>query len=85
MRSAAVVLSILTLANLLACAACSSVVETVPHGTILCEAAEECEDDNDCTEDTCEAGRCAFTWVEDGQTCSDEDGSVGECAAGVCQ
>lgn len=64
--------------------ACEPVVEPVPKGIILCEVASQCDDDNACTADVCEGGRCKFWWEEDGKSCSDEDGQAGECTGGLC-
>jgi len=49
---------------------------------MLCEGIG-CDDDNDCTEDTCDPadGTCDHTPVEDGTACGD---GAGTCLAGFC-
>jgi len=44
-----------------------------------CETAEECNDENECTEDACSGGVCGNTAVENGTACSD-----GACMDAVC-
>lgn len=65
--------------------ACTPVVEPIPRGTILCEVEADCDDDNDCTEDACEGGRCRFFAEEDGAACLDDDGHEGACNDGACR
>jgi hypothetical protein len=52
---------------------------------VTCESAQDCDDGNQCTEDTCEpvAAMCANTPVGDGTDC-DFGGSTGVCTAGTC-
>jgi hypothetical protein len=54
-------------------------------GGVTCESAQDCDDGNQCTEDTCEpiAAMCAHTPVGDGTDC-DFGGSTGVCTAGTC-
>ena len=42
-----------------------------------CESAEDCDDGNECTADTCTDGKCDSTPVADGTACGDD--------AGTCQ
>ena len=46
----------------------------------LCEDVV-CEDNNDCTDNVCEAGNCSYPAVADGTACDD---GAGSCEAGVC-
>lgn len=69
---------------MVASAACSATIETEPHGVILCEVEDDCEDVNDCTEDVCDAGRCRFFWTIDEAACVADDGKKGTCGDGVC-
>jgi hypothetical protein len=61
------------------------VCEYVCAGNALCEADgyEPCDDQNDCTEDTCDPadGSCAYAPVDDGVSCND---GAGTCHQGVC-
>jgi hypothetical protein len=61
------------------------VCEYVCAGNTLCEADgyERCDDQNDCTEDTCDPadGSCAYAPADDGVSCND---GAGTCHQGVC-
>ena len=46
-----------------------------------CEFAEDCEDENDCTQDLCGDGWCAHDPLEDGMPCGD---GAGVCDSGTC-
>jgi hypothetical protein len=50
-----------------------------------CQNAEDCDDQNACTDDHCEfvTGDCIYSPVYDGQAC-DFDGLAGVCIDGVC-
>lgn len=47
-----------------------------------CEFPEDCEDENECTQDLCVDGWCAFDPLGDGMPCGD---GAGVCDAGICQ
>lgn len=64
--------------------ACGPTVERV-HGVFPCEVTADCDDDNDCSIDTCEDGRCRFRAVEDETACVDVTDAPGACSAGVCR
>ena len=46
-----------------------------------CEIAEDCDDQNDCTQDLCVDGMCELVPVTDGTPCRD---GTGACQAGSC-
>lgn len=46
-----------------------------------CDFAEECEDENDCTQNLCVDGFCAFDPLGDGMPCAD---GAGVCDGGIC-
>jgi hypothetical protein len=53
----------------------------------LCEdAAVRCDDEDDCTDDTCNPadGQCSHVAASDGDMC-DFDGTAGVCMSGVCE
>jgi hypothetical protein len=51
-----------------------------------CEAAEDCDDDNECTEDFCADGVCELVPVADGMECDDGNECTADmCANGVCE
>jgi len=45
-----------------------------------CQSSQDCSDDNECTLDSCDAGRCQNTPIEDGAICGD-----GACQSGQCE
>ena len=51
-----------------------------------CERAADCNDQDDCTVDTCDptSGTCSYTPAADGTSC-DFGGTAGICMSGVCQ
>ena len=50
---------------------------------VACNTSAECaEDDNECTEATCQNNQCGQANVANGTSC---DGGNGECQAGVCE
>jgi hypothetical protein len=50
-----------------------------------CETAEECDDDNECTEDRCANGVCELVPITDGTECDDGNECTDDmCANGVC-
>lgn len=77
-------LSALLLAAFVLVTACGPSVEINSHGQFPCTVADDCDDDNDCTKDTCDGKLCMFTWVDNGTTC-EIDGKAGVCASGVCE
>jgi hypothetical protein len=51
-----------------------------------CGVAGDCGDDNnDCTEYTCEQGTCVNNNVADGTSCEDQQGTPGTCSSGICE
>ena len=50
-------------------------------GVAACQTAAECDDLNDCTDDTCVAGDCVFAPVAENTTCG---GGGGLCCSGAC-
>jgi len=57
--------------------------ERVCVGGLLCDG-KDCDDQNDCTADSCEqaTGRCVHSPVADGTSCG---GGLGTCQQGVCK
>lgn len=54
---------------------------------VQCEIDEQCQDENSCTKDRCEANKCIFEPREDGSECDDQDPCTAKdlCDAGSCQ
>ncbi|RLB62904.1 MAG: hypothetical protein DRI90_08015 [Deltaproteobacteria bacterium] len=53
-------------------------------GETACTVAADCDDGNDCTEDTCDDGHCAQATLPDGTACQDGVGDAGVCFDGGC-
>jgi predicted outer membrane repeat protein len=49
-------------------------------GMAECQSPEDCNDLNDCTDDTCTDGMCEYTPLSDGTACDESN----ECTTGVC-
>ena len=56
-------------------------------GMPRCQIPEDCDDANDCTDDTCVDGTCEYTLRADGTACdeSNECTTTGMCAGGECE
>ena len=50
-----------------------------------CQNPEDCDDSNDCTENTCTDGLCEFAPLQDGSGCGDPEYTIGRCVAGDCR
>jgi hypothetical protein len=51
-----------------------------------CQSPEDCDDDQECTTDTCADGTCEVAPVEDGTACDESNEcTVGTCASGTCE
>ncbi len=50
-----------------------------------CQSPEDCNDFNDCTDDTCTDRMCEYTPLADGTACDESNEcKVGMCASGAC-
>jgi hypothetical protein len=50
-----------------------------------CRGPEDCDDANDCTDDTCADGTCEYTSLADGTACDERNEcTTGMCASGEC-
>ncbi len=58
---------------------CDAAAAELGDRCLSCLSADHCEDGEECTADTCEAGACVSTSVLDGTACSDGVCNTGEC------
>ncbi len=63
---------------------CNGLMDEADAGCFHCEMAEDCDDDNPCTQQACVEGRCAYTNnpgpCDDGDACTVDDA----CFGGTC-
>lgn len=63
---------------------CNGLIDEADAGCFHCDTAEDCDDDNPCTQQACVDGRCAYTNIpgpcDDGNACTLND----TCFGGTC-
>ena len=71
---------------LAACMVWPMLANPVSAGEPECKVPRDCDDANECTDDTCEGGVCVHTPVPDMTYCDDGDGCTYDdyCDYGVC-
>ncbi|MDD3648117.1 MAG: hypothetical protein PHS44_06505, partial [Candidatus Dojkabacteria bacterium] len=50
-----------------------------------CSGPSDCNDNNECTADTCDAGTCLYTNFPDGKTCTGCEALECVCKSGKCE